>query len=138
MKIIHDDKVYIQMRSLLFLASYYNDDIFISMYFNSMLNGFNNDDFILVTDDNISNIVIQSMFIFDYMDSMEYSISELNVMLESLDNIYLEGKERLLLVHKKSDLEDMIRFRKEGIPYNFIDPDYNIYSDVFKLLKKDN
>ena len=138
MKIIYEDKVYVQMRSLLFLASYYSDEVFLSMYFNSMLNGVNNDDFIYVNDDNIANIIVDSMFIFDYMDSMEYSISELNFMLDSLNDVYLEGKQKLLFIHKKSDIEDMIKFRKEGLPHNFVNPNFNVYNDVFKLLKKDN
>mgnify|MGYP003299754050 CR=1 FL=1 len=138
MKIIQDDKVYIQLKSLLFLASFYGNEKYLSMYFNSIMHGLVNDDFLFVSDELLSNEIINSMFVFDYMDSMEFSIDELNVMLDSLDDINLEGKDRLLLIHKRSDLEDMIRFRREGLPSNFIVSKYDSCRDVFRLLKKDN
>ena len=79
-----------------------------------------------------------SDFVFDYMDSMEFTVDELNIMLDSLQDVCLEGLDRLVLIHKKSDLEDMIKFRKEGLLNNFIVSRYDIYKDVFRLLKKDN
>lgn len=136
MKMINGDKVYVQLKDILFMASYYDKDIFLYIYFNSLILGYKNDDFINVSKLAVKEDIVNCNFILNYFDFWKKDVSELKKFLSYLKELSFEGRECVALKNRIDDLERIINFDNTDLV--MLELDFDVTFDVFKLIKKDN
>ena len=102
MKIIINEKKYVQVRDILFLAKLYNSEILMKYYLFLINNGYIDNDFVKSTNSLI-----------DFRDYQDYSDLHLSNLLISLSS--RTGSD--IIEHKLDDLREIISYKRRELGY---------------------
>ncbi len=114
MKIIVNEKVYVQVRDILFLARLYKSEILMNYYLSFINQGFLDYDFIK-SKNSLLNKILATDIIIDYRDYADYTDYHLSSLIINLSSTHNGNKD--IVEHKMDDLRDIISIVRKDANY---------------------
>ena len=112
MKIIINEKKYVQVRDILFLAKLYNSEILMKYYLFLINSGYIDNDFVRSTN-SLLNRILDTDALIDFRDYQDYSDLHLSNLLISLSSRV--GSD--IIEHKLDDLREIISYKRRELGY---------------------
>lgn len=115
MKVVVNDKIYVQVRDIIFLARLYKNKVLMNYYLSLINQGFGDNDFVKANN-KLLNKLLASDIIIDFNECKDYSdyhLSSLIITLTLTSNGISE-----VLEHKIDDLRDMISLKRNELGYS--------------------
>ena len=114
MKVIVNDKVYVQVRDILFIARLYGNEKIMNYYLFLINQEFLDTDFVL-SNNFLLNKILKSSLILDFNEYRDYSNFHISNLIISLSSVKMD--EQGISSHQIDDLRDIMNFKRGVLQY---------------------